>query len=245
MITCALTKNYGGIKICGSEDDLCFLYESIAAFMNHDFSDDKNEEIMTDIVYGFLYDLCHAYEGQRDIHTEELSLPDDFFECHNSNVKITHSLYYEFIYSVPDFIYTLLLFNYFNSKNYPKDDVDNSFCVEDNYVKTFFSIAITSLKSVLTKKKFAEVKKILSNSLIEPKNFINPLYETVIIDYLNSSKTERQKKLFDMIITLGSIEEDIKNDKLKTLVNKLYEEAKSHDCSINDFNCDYPEKIIW
>ena len=64
MLKVELTKNYAGVTIYGDYNDLNFLYDAINYLIYKDPSSD-GEYTMQNHLYGFLYDVRHAYQGQR------------------------------------------------------------------------------------------------------------------------------------------------------------------------------------
>ncbi|MDE6141373.1 MAG: hypothetical protein K2G03_02105, partial [Bacilli bacterium] len=74
MLKVEMTDNYGGFKVSGYYDDLDFLYDSINHFIVNNPISDK-EDMMRIHIYAFLYDVRHAYQGDRCIGliTNELS----------------------------------------------------------------------------------------------------------------------------------------------------------------------------
>ncbi len=75
MLKVNLTENYGGFNITGSYEDLDFLYDAINYVIKRE-PDSENDELMQNHLYGFLYEVRHAYQGDRDILFEKEELDD-------------------------------------------------------------------------------------------------------------------------------------------------------------------------
>ena len=64
MLKVKLTENYAGVTIYGDYNDLDFLYDSINYLIRGD-GESIQEYMMQNHLYSFLYELRHAYQGQR------------------------------------------------------------------------------------------------------------------------------------------------------------------------------------
>lgn len=65
MIKIKLTENFVGFNIVGTFDDFYELYDNISNFLGIEECSDYLEEDMRLHILGFLYDLRHAYQGDR------------------------------------------------------------------------------------------------------------------------------------------------------------------------------------
>ena len=66
MLKVKLTKNYAGVTISGDYNDLDHLYDSIY-YLIHGEPISIGEYTMQNHLYGFLYDVRHAYQGDREV----------------------------------------------------------------------------------------------------------------------------------------------------------------------------------
>ena len=73
MLKVELTKNYAGVTISGDYNDLEHLYDSIS-YLIHGEPISIGEYTMQNHLYGFLYDVRHAYQGDREVELIDNSL---------------------------------------------------------------------------------------------------------------------------------------------------------------------------
>ena len=95
MLKVELTENYAGVTIYGDYNDLDFLYDSISYLIHGDPSSD-GEYIMQNHLYGFLYDVRHAYQGDREIKLIDNNLQEDKRQWHGIKKKdvTSKNMYY-------------------------------------------------------------------------------------------------------------------------------------------------------
>lgn len=236
MLKVELTENLGGFKISGDYDDLNNLYKSICNFFDKECKSAK-EEIMQNHIFGFLYDVRHAYQGDREYLLVD-NLSDDkreWFGLKKRDVS-NNNLYYSFNYLLTDIIVDMVLIKYFI------DYKDTEYNANYHMVNYFYSLILNTLESSLTKTKFNKIKKGIINSYINDKIFIPQWFDNISIDYIKMDKEKREKnltKLLNMIYNYNDYQEYFR---IKKEVEELSEKEKCPLDSI--YYMEYPEEII-
>lgn len=242
MLKVELTKNYAGVTISGDYNDLDYLYDSIN-YLIHGEPISIGEYTMQNHLYGFLYDVRHAYQGDREVELIDNSLEKykrEYFNLKENEVT-DKNVCFSFNYLLPDLLLDMVLIKYFISKVYKKEnDIYNPHI---NMVNYFYSIVLYSLLEMLTEIKFNKVKKGLLESVVSDRIFFPQWFELISIDYAKMTKEKRQKEFMhiaDAIYDYGHYEDycDMKLD-----IQKLCEEK---NCTLDDIHYDnFPEKIEW
>ena len=114
MLQVKLTENYAGVTISGDFNDLNYLYDSINCFLMEKPSS-RGEDSMQLHTYGFLYDLRHAYQGDREYTLVDNNLSESkrkWFGIKKSAVT-GNNVYYSFNYILPELILDAILINSF------------------------------------------------------------------------------------------------------------------------------------
>ena len=242
MLKVELTKNYAGVTIYGDYNDLDFLYDSISYLIHGDPSSD-GEYIMQNHLYGFLYDVRHAYQGDREAILVDNYLQDykrKWLEIRKKDAT-EHNVYFCFNYLLPDIFLDMVLIKHFIRKVDKKvNDVYNPYI---NMVNYFYSLVLHSIENILTEIKFNKIKKGLLESVVTDSIFIPQWFEIISIDYSKMTKKQREKEfmhIMDAIYNYGDYEDYLK---MKIYMEKL---CKEKNCSLDDLHYeDYPEEIEW
>ena len=242
MLKVELTKNYAGVTIYGDYNDLDFLYDSISYLIHGDPSSD-GEYIMQNHLYGFLYDVRHAYQGDREAILVDNYLQDykrKWLEIRKKDAT-EHNVYFCFNYLLPDIFLDMVLIKHFIRKVDKKvNDVYNPYI---NMVNYFYSLVLHSIENILTEIKFNKIKKGLLESVVTDSIFIPQWFEIISIDYSKMTKKQREKEfmhIMDAIYSYGDYEDYLK---MKIDIEKL---CKEKNCSLDDLHYeDYPEEIEW
>ena len=198
---------------------------------------------MQNHIYGFLYDVRHAYQGDR-----EAMLIDNYLQEYKRKwlgIKkkdiAEHNIYFSFNYLLPDIFLDMILIKYFMRKVDKKvNDIYNPYI---NMVNYFYSLVLHSLENMLTEIKFNKIKKGLLESVVTDSIFIPQWFEIISIDYSKMNKKQREKEfmhIMDAIYNYGDYEEYLK---MKIDMEKI---CKEKNCSLDDLHYDdYPEEIEW
>lgn len=242
MLKVKLTKNYAGVTISGDYNDLDHLYDSIY-YLIHGEPISIGEYTMQNHLYGFLYDVRHAYQGDREVELIDNNLDKykrEYFNLKENEVT-DKNVCFSFNYLLPDLLLDMVLIKYFINKVCKKEnDIYNPHI---NMVNYFYSIVLYSLLEMLTKIKFNKVKKGLLESVVSDRIFFPQWFELITVDYAKMTKEKRQKEFMhiaDAIYDYGHYKDycDMKLDIQKLCVEK--------NCTLDDIHYDnFPEKIEW
>lgn len=242
MIKVKLTENYGGMNISGDYEDLNELYDSITYFL-HDDAKNANEELMQNHLYGFLYDVRHAYQGDREFDFVNNGLYGDkreWLEISEKDVA-DNNLYYSFNYQLPELFLDIILIKYFIEKI----DVKENHVFNQNIaiVMSFYSKILYALYNFLTPIKFNKIIKGFSEARIYPHIFLRQWFDYITCDYLKSTKKQREKNFMKMADAMYNF---YQYEDFSKLEKKMIKFAKENNCFIGDIEItDYPEEIEW
>lgn len=242
MLRVKLTKNYTGVTIDGDYDDLDFLYDSINHLI-HGEEENIGEYMMQNHLYGFLYEVRHTYQAQREALLIENGLNKyvrEYFNLKNKDVT-DNNIYFSFNYLLPDILLDMILIKYFIRKVPKKEnDIYNPYI---NMVNYFYSLVLNSFEEILTETKFNKVKKGLLDAVISDKIFIPQWFEIISIDYSKMTKKQREKEFMhiaDAIYNYNNYEDYLK---MKLDMEKI---CKDKECTLDDLHYDeYPEELEW
>ena len=242
MLKVELTENYAGVTIYGDYNDLDNLYDSIHYFIKEE-PNSLGEYIMQNHIYGFLYDVRHAYQGDREAILIDNYLQEDKRKWLGLKKKdITeHNMYFSFNYLLPDiFLDMILIKNFMRNIDKKVNDIYNPYINQVNY---FYSLVLHSIENMLTEIKFNKIKKGFMNAFTYDKLFIPQWFEIIAIDYAKMNKKQREKEFMHIMDEIYNYMnyEDYYN--MKKELEKLCEEK---NCSLDDLHYDdYPEEIEW
>lgn len=242
MLKVELTENYAGVRISGDYNDLDFLYESIFYFIENE-SNNIEEYTMQNHLYGFLYDVRHAYQGDREAILVENYIQNSKRSCLKMKKKdVTgYNMYYSFNYLIPDIFLDMILIKYFIGKVDKKvNDIYNPYI---NMVNYFYSLVLHSLEKLLTENKFNKIKKGLLNSFIYDTLYVPQWFEDITLAYVKMTKKQREKEFMHIMDYIYNFLDYEDYYKLKKEIAKYCED---HNCTIDDlYYEDYPEEILW
>ena len=195
MLKVKLTKNYAGVTISGDYNDLDHLYDSIY-YLIHGEPISIGEYTMQNHLYGFLYDVRHAYQGDREVELIDNNLDKykrEYFNLKENEVTDKHACF-SFNYLLPDLLLDMVLIKYFINKVCKKEnDIYNPHI---NMVNYFYSIVLYSLLEMLTKIKFNKVKKGLLESVVSDRIFFPQWFELITVDYAKMTKRKKAKRIY-------------------------------------------------
>ena len=224
MIKVELTKNYTGVNISGDYEDLDFLYDSIHYFIKEE-PKSLIEESMQDHIFGFLYEVRHCYQGDRDFKFVDNELREEVREYQKIPKKeiSNNNLYYSFDYVLTDLFTDMVLIKYF-IMNIPKTE-KNDYNPYLNNVKLFYSQILNLMQEILTPTKMKKLEKGLIDTIISDKIFFPQWFDVITCNYLKQTKEKRVKELS------------------KTL-DAIY--CNENNCLITNVTmCEYPDEIEW
>ncbi len=242
MLKTKLTENYTGITITGDYDELNTLYDTINNIIRRD-SGSYKESIMQNHLYGFLYDVRHGYQGDREIELINNGLDEYKRDCFDIKKEeaTDNNLYYSFNVLLPDLILDMILIKFFINKYSKK--LNDIYDENIHYVNYFYSIVLNSLLEVITINQLNKIRRSLTNAFIDDKIFIPQWGNEIDIDYILMSKTKRKKEIMhilDKIINYRNYDEFFA---MKKNVEKY---AKENNIHLQDvYYRKFPNDIKW
>lgn len=242
MLKVEVSETYAGFRIFGDYNDLDFLYDSIN-YLIHGDAKSIEECCMQNHLYGFLYEVRHAYQGDRNIELVENSFCEMMRERHGIKKKdaVSNNVYFSFEYLVPDLMLDMMLITYFIG-NVPKKDKDiyNPYI---NMAKYFYSLVLQSLSSMLTEIRWRKLKNKVINSVIAPSVFYPQWFEMISSDYAWMDKETRKKEFMHIMEAIYDYVEFEDYTKMKLEIEKKCQEK---NCNIEQIHYDnYPDEIEW
>lgn len=242
MIKVELTKNYTGINISGDYEDLDFLYDSIHYFIKEE-PKSLIEESMRDHIFGFLYEVRHCYQGDRDFKFVDNELREEVREYQKIPKKeiSNNNLYYSFDYVLTDLFTDMVLIKYF-IMNIPKTE-KNDYNPYLNNVKLFYSQILSLMQEILTPTKMKKLEKGLIDTIISDKIFFPQWFDVITCNYLKQTKEKRVKELSKTLDAIYNYSDYIDYSEMKIEVEKYCNE---NNCLITNVTmCEYPDEIEW
>ncbi len=197
---------------------------------------------MQNHLYGFLYEVRHAYQGDREIFLNDNDLCD--FKRERFNLKkrdvTDKNIYYSFKYLLPDLILDMMLIKYFISK---VDKTVKELNPYINMVNLFYSLGLYSLEKILTKTRFNKIKKGIKEAAIYDTIFFPQWFEIISLDYAKMDKASREKKFMNIMNTIYNYGNYVDYIEMKTDIINM---CKEKGCTLDDIHYeDYPEDINW
>ena len=198
MIKVELTKNYTGVNISGDYEDLDFLYDSIHYFIKEE-PKSLIEESMQDHIFGFLYEVRHCYQGDRDFKFVDNELREEVREYQKIPKKeiSNNNLYYSFDYVLTDLFTDMVLIKYF-IMNIPKIE-KNDYNPYLNNVKLFYSQILNLMQEILTPTKMKKLEKGLIDTIISDKIYFPQWFDVITCNYLKQTKEKRHREVQEII----------------------------------------------
>lgn len=242
MLKVKLTENYAGVTISGDYDDLDFLYDSIN-YLIHDEPTSDSEYTMQNHLYGFLYEVRHAYQGQRGATLIANGLNDNGRNWLNLKKKdvTDKNIYFCFNYMLPDLFLDMILIKHFTRKvNKKNNDIYNQYI---NMVNYFYSLVLHSLEGFVTEVRFNKIKKGLLEAIISDSMFIPQWFEMISIDYANMTKQQREKEFMHIV---DAIYNYMAYDEYHKMKKDIESRCKEQNCSLDDLHYEgYPGELVW
>lgn len=241
MIRVKLTENYLGFNIQGTFDDFYELYDAICYFIGFEKSEDKTEDDMRVHIFGFLYDLRHAYQGARNVTAVNNDLNEEAKEYFGIDKSVKQDILYDFNYIIPELILDIVLFKHFALKKFKRKlkEYDTNY----NIVMAFYSKAIDALKEMLTENRMKRARKIISETVVMEEMWYRQWFTLTAIEYINMTKKQRQKEI---IHTIQEICDYYLYDECREMRKKILQYAEENNISEDDVECGrYPDFFEW
>ena len=242
MLKVELTENYAGVKISGDFNDLDYLYDAILYFIKEEPSS-IGEYLMQNHLYAFLYDVRHAYQGDREALLVDNLIQDMKRRWLGIKKKdaTNKNIYYSFNYLLPDIFLDMILIKSF-TKNLDKKE-NNIYNSNLNMVNYFYSLVLNSLKKFLTEIKFNKIKRGMLDAFTCEKIFIPQWFERISIIYSKMTKKEREKEFMHI---MDEIYDYMNYEDYYNMKKELEELCKKENCNLDAFRYDdYPDEIEW
>ena len=242
MLKVELTENYAGVKISGDFNDLDYLYDAILYFIKEEPSS-IGEYLMQNHLYAFLYDVRHAYQGDREALLVDNLIQDMKRGWLGIKKKdaTNKNIYYSFNYLLPDIFLDMILIKSF-TKNLDKKE-NNIYNSNLNMVNYFYSLVLNSLKKFLTEIKFNKIKRGMIDAFTYEKIFIPQWFERISIIYSKMTKKEREKEFMHI---MDEIYDYMNYEDYYNMKKELEELCKKENCNLDTFHYDdYPDEIEW
>lgn len=267
MLKIENTENYCGVTIQGDYYDLNELYNAISALILDDDSYLGYEQVRI-YVLSFLYDLRHAYQGERAAEV--------VYEYAKEDLKFlsmplsTHHIYYSFHFPWANMIFVISCLEDYKKKAknltlYRRAVQSNPFLSDDKeyyqtlkdkreyhiaYITMFQEMVWSCLKEIISESKVKKCQKmILDSSHDRCQNYFVQFIENVDVQlYWTSDKAQRckiiSKNLLDLIRIPDIFEE-------KSHYVKFYRQSYFHAKELGikveniEYDYDYPKLIVW
>lgn len=239
MIKIEVTENYGGIHIFGDYYDFNELYDSFNVFLQEDFIKNERVELMQNHVYGFLYDLRHAYQGDRSFILVDNNLDDvqrEAFKIKKGEVG-PNNYYYELEYPLLDIILDMLLMKRFTKI---RKDAYHEALISAFYAKVIEAIKFESLLGKIQMNKLiAGIKNAYDINLQE--DYCMQWFEELSIKYLGYTKIQRKKYLNDLLKKIYNYNDFKEYYEMKKEIDNF---CKKEKCRLEDIHTKkYPTNI--
>lgn len=242
MLKVKLTENYTGVTISGDYDDLDYLYDSIHYFIKEE-EESIGDYCLKNHIYAFLYDLRHAYQGDREYELVDNSLNKDKKEWLDieENDVTENNFYLSFNYVITDIILDMMIMkHYIACMNKKENNIYNPYI---NMVNYFYSLVLHSLKGILTQIQFNKVQKGLINSVIYDDIYLPQWFEMITLDYLKMTKKQRQREIMHI---LDEIYNYIKYEDYLEMKKEIEKTCEERKCNLSELHYDeYSEPIEW
>ena len=244
MLKVKVTPNYNGFTIFGDYEDLNYLYDAFMYFLHDDF-DEINHYYIENVIYALLYDIRHAYQGDREAILVDNNIDTD--EKRNwLNIKkkdaTNNNVYYSFNIIVTELITTMVAMKCI-IETYGREGKQKVNETYKNCIEFFYSLVLDALSEVVTPVRMNKIRKGIKNSFTVIDDFCNQWFYIATCDYVKLSKDKRLKEIVNIL-------DRIYNHRFYNEYYRLFKEirdyAKEHNCPIGDIECcDYPEEIEW
>lgn len=240
MIKVKLTKNYTGFEISGTYNDFNELYDALRTFIEGKENTTFMQEDMDNYILGFLYDLRHAYQGDRHVYTTSNGLTDEVKEFYGIKKSVQENVYFSFEYLLTDLFVDAFLFKRLVQKRNRKIEL---FDIQYGIVSSFFGKVLQSLKEIISEVQLEEIQQLLIDYNINDKSFYHQWYSLIAFEYIKMSKTRHKKEL---LAVLEALVNPYQMPEYKKFVKDINQFAKEQNCLTSFVQLeDYPEEIKW
>lgn len=246
MIVVRLTENYGGFQIEGNFDDLNQFYDDLGSIIGFEESLDDDIEIQRLLVLGLMYDIRHAYQGDRMVKLNNEFMPMSNAEDWRQN--LTSGVRFAFNYLLLDFLADYIIVR---SKLFPMKESAYGVSYEDltsaHYrVVSVFAQAVEELVKVLTPIQGNKLKRFLDEASKMRFTVYHGLWlEINSMDYLKMTSKQRQQNI---VRCVNAMCEPYRYDDFCDMRNDVDAYAERNHCTLRDIHTTSGEdyaNILW
>lgn len=247
-----ITPNATGVTLTGDFDEFYRLYDAMSELIG-DEDEYPNYEAARLRVLGFMYDLRHAYQGDREVSLVENHLTREQMKWHQL-IASPHNVYYAFNTVWVEALFVVMALNDFVLLKAKKLVKNQSISDQMLAPKVAYNESIAHVRLLQTVI-MAELHELVSDHaytrLLNGMVHTYPFYadyatqfvDKLAIKYLAMDKEKRLKNLSRFANQMINRSGDYPD-----LYAGLVRSAKEYGCSINELELrdqEYPEQIEW
>ena len=251
MLTLRNTTNLAGIEISGDYNDLDSLYMSLLLIVGNE-EEYGNYEGSRLRVLGFMYDIRHAFQGDREIDFVSNGMDEDRMRLLEM-ITPEKNLYFKVNVYYPEVLFVIMALNDFirlyakkqaKSAPFPLLDKENLWDAHISNARLFQSLVANCLKEVVTEASFRRILNLLHKDYKWTDGYTTQYLDMLNIRYLGiGEKEERAKALSTSVKRMVE-----KGREYQEIEQGVRETAIANNCSTEDIrlsNWNYPEEIEW
>ncbi len=250
MLTIKNTPNLAGIEISGDYQDLDTLYMSLLTIVG-DEEEYGNYEGPSLRVLGLMYDIRHAFQGDREFEFVSNGMDEDRMKLLEM-ITPEKNLYYKVNVYYPEVLFVTMAINDFirlyskkqaKSAPFPLLDKKNLLDASITTARLFQSLVVGCLKESITEASFKRTLNLMHKDYPWMDGYATQYLDMLNIRYLNAGDREEREKL--LLTTVKRIVE--KSKEYQEVERDVREMAIANNCSKEDIRLswDYPEEIEW
>lgn len=261
MLKIESTKNNTGVTISGDYDDLNTLYECMGNLTGFENAYEGYEGVILNCL-GFMYDIRHAFMGDREVAMIDSGVHDEMQKWHGM-IMPKKNMYYSVNILWPQAMFIVLAMNDYielagDPKNYAKVLAELPKEVAEKQKKCLpYSIAVVKLFQALMWQAFREVvgdnrynriyKKTVNEytfiKKLEYRRFCTQYIDDISVKYIKTAVEKRPTKLAAYIKNIVEQSKDYYDMK-----ESIREYAIRNNIAVTDIHLadiEYPEQIEW
>src|SRR5579875_1893023 len=250
MLTITNTLNLTGLSISGDYQDLDTLYMSLLTIIGDEgeYGDYEGARLR---VLGVMYDIRHAFQGDREIEFVRNGMDVDRMRMLEM-ITPEKNLYYTCQIYYPEALFVTIALNDFIRLYAKKQARTAPFPLMDKRVqwdahiataRLFQSLVMNCVKEVVTEASFKRIMNLMHKDYTWVDGYASQYLDLLNIRYLKiGDKDERAKALSTVVKRM--VEQGKEYRQIEEEVRAM---AREHNCSVEDIGLveDYPEEIEW
>ncbi|MET1248875.1 hypothetical protein ABWW58_08825 [Sporolactobacillus sp. STCC-11] len=252
MLQARTTPNATGVTLTGDFDEFYRLYDAMSELIG-DEDDYPNYEAARLRVLGFLYDLRHAYQGDREVSLVENHLTREHMKWHQL-VASPQNVYYSFNTVWIEALFVIMALNDFvllKAKNLVKNQLvsDQMLAPKVAYnesiahVRHFQTVIMAALHELVSDHVYTRLLNGMVHTYPFFANYATQFVDKLAIKYIAMDKEKRLKNLSRFANQMINRSGDYPD-----LYESLMRDAKEYGCAISELELqglEYPEQIEW